>query len=163
MGLTPPSYRQRLSTQLIMKAVIQRCHQASVTVHGEVVGKIKHGLVVFLGVAENDDQEKAQKLAAKIVKLRIFNDENGRFNRSLLDVNGEILVISNFTLCGDAQKGNRPSFMQAAEPAIANQLYESFVKLLLQHGLVVQKGIFGADMTVDVSNSGPVTLTLEMP
>ena len=145
-----------------MKAVIQRCRHAKVTVDNKPVGEIADGLVIFLGVAQGDDDSCARRLAEKIAKLRIFNDENGKFNLSLLDVNGEAMVISNFTLCGDARKGNRPNFMASATPERANQLYESFVKLLGQQKITVATGVFGADMIVDVSNSGPVTLTLEM-
>ena len=145
-----------------MKAVIQRCHRASVTVDGEIVGEIGEGLTVFLGVEQNDTEACARRLAEKIAKLRIFSDEEGRFNHSVRDVNGGILVISNFTLCGDARKGNRPNFMAAAAPDEANRLYESFVTLLQQQEITVQCGVFGAAMTVDVSNSGPVTLIVEM-
>jgi len=145
-----------------MKAVIQRCHQASVTVDGEVVGEIGEGLTVFLGVEQSDDEKNARRLAEKVAKLRIFSDEKGRFDRSVQDINGGVLVISNFTLCGDARKGNRPNFMAAAAPDEANRLYETFVTLLSQQQITVRSGIFGAAMTVDVSNSGPVTLIVEM-
>jgi D-tyrosyl-tRNA(Tyr) deacylase len=145
-----------------MKAVIQRCHHAKVTVNHKIVGEIGEGLVIFLGVAEGDNENCAQRLAEKISKLRIFSDEDGKFNHSLMDIQGEALVISNFTLCGDARKGNRPNFMASAAPELANPLYESFVKLLGQQKITVASGVFGADMTVDVSNSGPVTLILEM-
>jgi D-tyrosyl-tRNA(Tyr) deacylase len=145
-----------------MKAVIQRCRHAKVTVDNKVVGEIGEGLVIFLGVAKGDDENCARRLAEKIARLRIFTDDAGKFNLSLLDVEGEALVISNFTICGDARKGNRPNFMASAAPELANQLYESFVKLLGQQKITVASGVFGADMTVDVSNSGPVTLTLEM-
>jgi D-tyrosyl-tRNA(Tyr) deacylase len=145
-----------------MKAVVQRCRHAKVTVDTKVEGEIGEGLVIFLGVAQGDDETCAKRLAEKIAKLRIFNDENGKFNHSLTDVKGQALVISNFTLCGDARKGNRPNFMASAAPELANQLYESFVTLLGQQQITVASGVFGADMTVDVSNSGPVTLILEM-
>jgi len=145
-----------------MKAVIQRCKSAKVTVDEKVVGEIGEGLTIFLGVAQGDDENCARRLAEKIAKLRIFTDDAGKFNLSLLDVQGEALVISNFTLCGDARKGNRPNFMASAAPELANQLYESFVTLLEQQKITVASGVFGADMTVDVSNSGPVTLILEM-
>ena len=146
-----------------MKAVIQRCKSAKVTVDEKVVGEIGEGLTIFLGVAQGDDENCARKMAEKIAKLRIFTDATGKFNHSIADVKGEALVISNFTLCGDARKGNRPNFMAAAAPELANPLYESFVKLLEQQGITVASGVFGAVMTVDVSNSGPVTLILEMP
>lgn len=145
-----------------MKAVIQRCRHAKVAVDNKIVGEISEGLAIFLGVAEGDDETCAKRLAEKIAKLRIFNDQNGKFNLSLIDVQGEALVISNFTLCGDARKGNRPNFMASAAPEQAYQLYESFVRLLGQQQITVASGVFGADMTVDVSNSGPVTLILEM-
>lgn len=145
-----------------MKAVIQRCRHAKVMVDNKVVGEIGDGLVIFLGVAQGDDETCARRLAEKIAKLRIFSDENGKFNHSLQDVKGQALVISNFTLCGDARKGNRPNFMASAASEQANQLYESFVTLLGQQQITVASGVFGADMTVDVSNSGPVTLILEM-
>jgi len=145
-----------------MKAVIQRCRHAKVTVDNKIVGEIGEGLVIFLGVAQGDDENCARRLAEKISKLRIFNDEEGKFNHSLIDVRGAALVISNFTLCGDARKGNRPNFMASAASELANPLYESFVTLLSQQKITVASGVFGADMTVDVSNSGPVTLTLEM-
>ncbi|MEO6906294.1 MAG: D-aminoacyl-tRNA deacylase, partial [Abditibacteriaceae bacterium] len=149
-------------TSKTMKAVLQRCHQASVSVDTKIVGEIGEGLVIFLGVMQGDNEDCARRLAEKIAKLRIFTDEAGKFHLSLLDVKGEALVISNFTLYGDARKGNRPNFMASAPPELANQLYESFVKLLGQQQITVASGVFGADMTVDVSNSGPVTLTLEM-
>jgi len=145
-----------------MKAVIQRCHRASVAVDGRVVGEIGEGLTVFLGVEQGDDEKIARRLAEKVAKLRIFSDDEGRFDRSVRDINGAVLVISNFTLCGDARKGNRPNFMAAAPPEEANRLYESFVTLLGQQEITVRSGIFGAAMTVDVSNSGPVTLIVEM-
>lgn len=144
-----------------MKAVVQRCLSARVEVENQVVGSIGQGLTVFVGVAQGDGLEAAVKLAAKIAALRIFCDAEGRFNLSLKDVCGSALVISNFTLCGDARKGNRPSFTAAAPPAEANQLYESFAKLLSEQGVPVARGVFGADMRVYVENDGPVTLILE--
>jgi D-tyrosyl-tRNA(Tyr) deacylase len=144
-----------------MKAVIQRCHRAHVEVAGEVVGQIGSGLVVFLGVAKGDDAAKAERLARKIASLRIFNDDEGKFNRSLLDMGGGALVISNFTLYGDATKGTRPNFTQAAAPEEADLLYQTFVKLLSQQNVPVETGIFAAMMNVSVENDGPVTLILE--
>jgi D-tyrosyl-tRNA(Tyr) deacylase len=144
-----------------MKAVIQRCHRAHVEVDGEVVGKTGPGLVIFLGVAKGDDAAKAEKLARKIIFLRIFNDDEGKFNRSLLDIGGGALVISNFTLYGDATKGTRPNFTQAAPPEEANLLYQTFVKLLGQQNVPVETGIFAAMMNVSVENDGPVTIILE--
>jgi D-tyrosyl-tRNA(Tyr) deacylase len=144
-----------------MKAVIQRCLAASVEVEGNVVGQIGRGLVIFLGVAADDDEAKAARLAQKIAGLRIFDNEEGKFDRSLLDVQGGALVISNFTLCGDARKGTRPNFSTAARPEKANPLYERFVTLLQEQGVAVQTGTFAAAMNVRVENDGPVTLVLE--
>lgn len=144
-----------------MKAVIQRCLGAKVEVAGEVVGRTGPGLAVFLGVAQGDDEAAAEKLARKIAALRIFNDEDGRFNRSLIDVGGGALVISNFTLYGDARKGTRPSFTQAAAPEEANRLYQAFVTLLRGQNVPVETGVFGAAMQVAVENDGPVTIILE--
>ena len=144
-----------------MKIVAQRCFSAQVVVGGEVVAQIGPGLVVFLGVERGDDVGSAAKLARKIASLRIFNDENGKFNLSVLDVGGSVLVISNFTLCGDASKGTRPNFMAAAAPDEANPLYETFVKLLREQNVPVETGTFAAMMRVTVENDGPVTMILE--
>jgi D-aminoacyl-tRNA deacylase len=144
-----------------MKAVIQRCHRASVEVEGKVVGQTGPGLAIFLGVAKGDDEAAAEKLARKIAGLRIFNDAEGRFNLSLLDVQGGALVISNFTLCGEARKGTRPSFSEAAPPDEANRLYGCFVTLLRGLNVPVETGIFAAKMNVLVENDGPVTMILE--
>lgn len=145
-----------------MKAVIQRCRHARVKVDGKTVGKIEQGLVVFLGVALNDDENCAARLARKIASLRIFDDADGKFNFSLQDVTGAALVVSNFTLYGDARKGTRPNFSAAAGAETANRLYESFAKLLSEQGISVQKGVFAAAMEVEVSNDGPVTFVLEV-
>jgi D-tyrosyl-tRNA(Tyr) deacylase len=144
-----------------MKAVIQRCKEARVEVEGKVVGQIAGGLTIFLGVAAGDNEECAQKLAAKIAALRVFDDEDGKFNFSVRDVHGEVLVVSNFTLCGEARKGTRPSFSNAAPPEAANRLYERFVRLLGEQGIVVATGQFAASMRVVVENDGPVTMILE--
>ena len=144
-----------------MKAVIQRCSKAKVEVEDKVVGQIGPGLAIFLGVAKGDDQNAAEKLARKIAGLRVFNDEDGKFNRSLLDISGSALVISNFTLYGDAKKGTRPNFMEAAAPDEANRLYEAFVTLLRHQKVPVETGIFAASMKVFVENDGPVTIILE--
>lgn len=125
------------------------------------MGQIGPGLAIFLGVANGDDESAAQKLTRKIASLRIFNDDEGKFNRSLLDISGSALVISNFTLYGDAKKGTRPNFMEAAAPDEANRLYEAFVTLLRREGVPVETGIFAAMMTVSVENDGPVTIILE--
>ncbi|MBW3637248.1 MAG: D-tyrosyl-tRNA(Tyr) deacylase [Armatimonadetes bacterium] len=145
-----------------MKVVLQRCLSARVEVENHVVGQIGHGLVAFVGVTRLDSPANAAKVAQKIAGLRLFNDEAGRFNLALKDVGGKVLLISNFTLCGDARKGNRPSFMAAAMPEEANALFESLATLLAAQGVEVQKGVFGADMRVFVENDGPVTLILEL-
>jgi len=145
-----------------MKAIVQRVLSARVEVEGEICGQIEQGLVVFVGVTGEDTSENAQKLAQKLGKLRIFSDEDDRFNYSVQDVKGKILLISNFTLCGDARKGNRPNFMAAALPEKAEQLYMELAKLLENTGLEVATGRFGADMRVFVENDGPVSIILEL-
>jgi len=144
-----------------MKAVIQRCRAASVEVEGTVIGQIDSGLTIFLGVGEGDEEAQAARLVQKIAGLRIFDNDEGRFDRSLRDVGGSALVISNFTLYGDARKGTRPNFGGAAKPEIARHLYERFVTLLGESGIPVQTGQFAAAMNVKVENDGPVTLILE--
>lgn len=144
-----------------MRAVVQRVTQASVTVDGEILGKIGKGFMILLGVADGDTQETADKLADKICRLRIFEDENGKTNLSLADVGGELLVISQFTLYADCRKGNRPSFIKAGAPQAANELYEYFMERCRQHVDVVEKGQFGADMKVELLNDGPFTLMLD--
>ena len=144
-----------------MKAVIQRVKQSSVTVDGTIISSIGPGMLVLLGVAENDAMEDACYLAEKITRLRIFSDENGKMNRSLTDTNGEMLVVSQFTLLGDCRKGRRPSFVHAAAPETANALYEAFVAEVHGQGIKVQTGCFGAMMDVSLINDGPVTLVLE--
>ena len=144
-----------------MKAVIQRCRSASVKVEKKIVGEIRQGLVIFLGVAQSDDDSCAERLAKKIATLRIFDDAEGKFNFSLHDISGSALVVSNFTLYGDSQKGTRPNFRAAASADQANRLYESFAKLLCEQSITVQKGVFAATMEVEVINDGPVTLILE--
>jgi D-tyrosyl-tRNA(Tyr) deacylase len=145
-----------------MKAVIQRCHSAQVEVEGKIVGQIGRGLVVFLGVDGDDDESIAVRLAQKVAALRIFDDDTGKFNFSVRDTGGAALVISNFTICGDARKGTRPNFSAAAPPALADHLYSRFVKLLTEQGIQVQTGVFGASMRVLVDNDGPVTVILEV-
>ena len=144
-----------------MKAVIQRCHSARVEVEGKVVGEIGQGLVIFLGVFATDDESCAARLAHKVAGLRIFDNAEGKFDLSVRDVGGAALVISNFTICGDARKGTRPNFSAAAPPAEANQLYERFVSLLAEQQVPVQTGVFGVAMRVLVENDGPVTVLLE--
>ncbi len=143
-----------------MRAVIQRVTEASVTVDGTVVGAIGTGVVVLLGIRETDEPADADYLAEKIVHLRIFNDDDGKMNRSLLEVSGSVLAISQFTLYANTRKGRRPSFVEAASPQLAEPLYEYFVKKLHQHGVKVAKGIFGATMLVKIFNDGPVTIIL---
>lgn len=144
-----------------MKCVIQRVSRASVVVDGETVGEIGSGLLVLLGVARGDGQQQATWLADKIVRLRVFNDVDGKFNRSLIDVGGSMLVVSQFTLFGDARSGNRPSFVDAAPPALAEPLYERFCEIVRGHRVQVEEGMFGAMMQVALVNDGPVTLTLD--
>jgi len=141
-----------------MRTVLQRVKEASVVVEGKTTGKIGPGLLVFLGVGKGDEKRDAEYLSGKVLNLRIFADEAGRMNRSVLDENGALLVVSQFTLYGDCRKGRRPGFDQAADPALARQLYDYFVDLLRGAGLAVETGIFQADMEVSLINDGPVTL-----
>lgn len=145
-----------------MKAVIQRVLTASVKVDGKTVGEIGKGLLVLLGVMEGDTEREAALMAAKIAKLRIFEDENEKMNLSVQDVDGSILSVSQFTLCADVKKGNRPSFTPSAAPDIANTLYEKFNGYLLSEGVkTVEKGVFAADMKVSLINDGPVTIIFD--
>jgi D-tyrosyl-tRNA(Tyr) deacylase len=144
-----------------MKLLVQRVSRASVTVAAEVVSEIGPGLLLFLGVGHEDGEAQAKALAAKAAKLRIFPDEEGRMNRSLLDMGGSALVVSQFTLLADCRKGNRPSFIGAAEPSRAEALYEYFARELEGLGITVGRGCFGAHMDVALVNDGPVTIWLE--
>ncbi|MBY0146745.1 D-aminoacyl-tRNA deacylase [Neobacillus niacini] len=144
-----------------MRVVVQRSKNAKVTVNGEITGQISKGLVLLVGVTHDDKEEDAVFLADKIANLRIFEDDAGKMNLSLLDVGGEILSVSQFTLYGDCRKGRRPNFMEAARPEQANQLYERFNSLLRKKDIKVETGIFGAMMDVELINDGPVTLIVE--
>lgn len=144
-----------------MKALIQRVSKASVTIDGEIYSEIGFGMLIFLGVEKTDELENAQKLADKLLKLRIFEDENEKMNKSLQDVQGEILVVSQFTLMGDCKKGTRPSFDKAANPDKAKKLYEDFVKILSESELTVKTGKFQAMMDISLVNQGPVTFLIE--
>ena len=144
-----------------MKALIQRVKRASVTIGGELFSSINAGLLVFVGVEKNDEKENAEKLAQKILNLRIFEDENDKMNFSVLDKHGEILVVSQFTLCGDCKKGTRPSFDKSAPLDKAVDLYEYFVKCVKQRNLIVKTGKFRAMMDVELVNDGPVTFFIE--
>lgn len=144
-----------------MKALVQRVTNASVTVGNKTVGEIGKGLVVFLGIARDDSQEDALYLADKVVNLRIFSDEVGRFSLSSLETGREFLVVSQFTLLADTRKGRRPSFTEAAHPDKAGELYEFFIEQVRSFGLKVETGVFQEHMLVDIHNDGPVTLLLE--
>jgi D-tyrosyl-tRNA(Tyr) deacylase len=144
-----------------MRAVVQRVARAKVTVEGEVAGEIKQGLVVLLGVARDDSQGDAEYLAAKIVSLRIFDDESGKMNRSVKDINGGLLVISQFTLYGDVRRGLRPSWIDAAAPEVAKPLYEFFIAQTRKQLTEVASGSFRSMMQVELVNDGPVTILLD--
>ena len=144
-----------------MKFVRQRVNHASVKVDGNVVGKIDKGYMVLIGISENDTKEIADKMIKKMIGLRIFEDENGKTNLSLADVNGELLMVSQFTLYADCKKGNRPSFINAGKPDMANEMYEYIIEQCKKEISVVEKGIFGADMKVSLENDGPFTIVLD--
>ena len=144
-----------------MKALLQRVSGASVSVAGEVVGRIGRGLVVFVGVANGDTEKDAQYLAQRTVNLRIFSDQGGRFNLSALDIQGELLLVSQFTLLADTKKGRRPSFTEAAPPTQAEELFEQFVEQVRATGLKVETGRFQQYMQVEIHNDGPVTIMLD--
>jgi D-aminoacyl-tRNA deacylase len=144
-----------------MRALIQRVKSGKVSVDGKTIANIGHGLVILLGIGQADTEEQARFLVEKIAALRIFADSDGKFNRSLLDVKGAAIVISQFTLYGDTRKGRRPSFTEAAHPKVAAPLVEKFAGLLNAMGIQVQTGRFGAHMLVEIENDGPVTIMLE--
>lgn len=143
-----------------MKVVIQRVLNASVKVDGNITGKIKKGLLIFLGIESGDSDDMLKKYADKIVRMRIFEDENGKTNRALSDVNGGLLIVSQFTLCADCSHGNRPSFIGAKEPVEAKRMYEKFISVCREQVPVVEHGEFGADMKVELLNDGPFTIIL---
>ena len=144
-----------------MKLVIQRCENASVSVDGEITGQIGRGFLVLLGIGKDDTEADCERLAAKMIGLRIFSDENGKTNLSLKDVGGSLLIISQFTLYADTRKGHRPNFLMAKEPGEANRLYEYFTEVCRREVPNVRTGIFGADMKVSLVNDGPFTIILE--
>lgn len=144
-----------------MKAVVQRVLKADLKVDGKLISEIDKGLVIFLGVGQGDEESDLLKIAAKISKLRIFEDENGKMNLSIKDVGGQILLVSQFTLFGDCRHGNRPSFIMAEKPERANQLYENMKTLLENENISVKTGVFGADMKINALNDGPVTIILD--
>ena len=144
-----------------MKFVIQRVSHASVTVHEKTIGRINQGYLVLIGVGKEDTREDADRLVKKMIGLRIFSDENGKINKSLKDVNGELLLVSQFTLYADCRHGNRPGFIEAAGPDMANELYEYIIESCKKEVAVVEQGEFGADMKVELLNDGPFTILLE--
>ena len=144
-----------------MRAIIQRVKHAGVEIDGKINGKIDEGLLIFLGVGKGDSEKDLEYIADKTLTLRIFEDENGKMNKCISDINGEILVISQFTLYGDCRKGRRPSFDGAMPPKEAEMMYEKFVDYIKNSGLKIETGMFGADMKVDLLNDGPVTMILD--
>lgn len=144
-----------------MRAVVQRVTYSSVEVDGVIVGEINKGFNVLLGISKDDTEEDMRYIKDKIINLRVFSDENDKMNLSLLDIKGELLLISQFTLYGDARKGRRPNFMNALGGEEAKKFYDKFIEMMKETGLKVQTGIFGADMKVDIKNDGPVTILLD--
>lgn len=144
-----------------MKAVVQRVLSASLKVEGKLISEIDKGMVVFLGVKSGDNERDLQKLVAKICKLRIFEDENGKMNLSIKDINGQILLVSQFTLLANCRDGNRPSYIMAEKPEKANMLYLQAKEMFKMKDIIVKTGVFGADMKIDVQNDGPVTIVLD--
>ena len=144
-----------------MKAVLQRVSRAAVAVDGQTMGKIEKGFLILLGVSNEDSEETGKKMADKICRLRIFEDENGKTNLSLADVGGGLLVVSQFTLYADGKKGNRPSFIKAGAPDHANRIYEYFMECCRAHVSQVEHGVFGANMQIELVNDGPFTLALD--
>lgn len=145
-----------------MKAVVQRVSKAVLHCEGKLISQIEKGLVVYFGVAANDTKDKAEYLAKKIANLRIFEDQNKKMNLSVLNIKGEVLAVSQFTLIADTKHGNRPSFSGAEEPIKANEMYQYFVKMLKENGVPVSMGVFGGDMKIEQHNDGPVTINYEI-
>jgi len=145
-----------------MKALIQRVKKAEVSVNKKIIGKINHGLLVFLGVHKNDTENNVKKLTKKISNLRIFSDKNDKMNLSIKDTNGEILIISQFTLYGECKKGNRPSFIESAPPELAKNLYKNFINHLKKENIKIETGKFRANMQIDSINDGPISLIIEI-
>jgi len=144
-----------------MRSVVQRVKRAKVTVDNEIIGSIDHGIMLLFSVEDNDEEKDLEYMYDKVVNLRIFEDDDGKMNKSLVDVKGSILVVSQFTLHGDARKGRRPSFIAAARPEKATPLYEKFIQNMKDQGINTQTGKFGADMQVELVNDGPVTILLD--
>lgn len=144
-----------------MKILIQRVRESRVEVDGEIIGSIQRGLLLFIGIGRNDRLEDVPQMASKVIQLRLFEDGNGKMNHSILDVDGAILLVSQFTLYGDVSHGRRPSFISAAKPIIAERLYDDFKEALINQGVPVETGRFGSDMQVYIQNDGPVTIMLD--
>ena len=145
-----------------MRAIIQRIDKATLSVDGKVVSEVKRGLAVYLGIHENDIEKNAELLAKKVADLRIFRDENEKLNLSVKDINGQLLVVSNFTIYADTSRGNRPNFMYAMKSETAIKLYELFVAKIKEQGLIVQTGVFGEHMSIEQTNNGPINIILEV-
>ena len=161
MAATGGSLRARSPTPADVRLLLQRVSRASVRIDGAVVGDIAHGLLALVGVGHEDTQEVALSLARKTVELRIFEDEEGRTNRSLAEVEGSLLAVSQFTLYADTRKGRRPSFLDAAPPELGSRLYEAYADAVASLGIPVARGVFGADMAVELVNEGPFTIWLD--
>lgn len=144
-----------------MRAVVQRVDYANVEVDGKIVGEIDKGLLVFIGIGENDEDKDLKYMVDKILGLRIFEDDLGKMNLSLRDINGQILVVSQFTLYGDVRHGKRPSFSSSANPELAEDIYEEFIRLCKKEGIKTETGVFGAHMNVKIANNGPVTILID--
>ena len=147
--------------EMNMRLVVQRVSEASVEIEGKINGQIKQGFMVLVGITNDDNEEIVDKMVNKLINLRIFEDENGKMNKSIQDVEGSILSISQFTLYADCKKGNRPSFTNAGKPDLATTLYDQFNQKLQEQGMHVETGIFGADMKIELLNDGPVTIVLD--